>query len=153
MNFTERILYKCIGNVVTYTRAGVQYVWESTWDENGNRIQIETPVEPYLFYEDSNIKSEDIKYKSMFGKPMHKLTFKTNWERNKWIETSKNIPLFEKLSPQRQYLLNKYFGLEQTDEFSKNQFRVFNIDIEVEIDRNIPRSIICRLSNQCYLFI
>ena len=74
----------------------------------------------------------------MFGKPMHKLTFKTNWERSKWIETSKNIPLFEKLSPQRQYLLNKYLGLEQSEEFSKNPFRVFNIDIEVEIDGIFP---------------
>jgi DNA polymerase elongation subunit (family B) len=126
------------GNLATYTRAGVQYVWESTWDEDGNRIQIETPIEPYLFYEDSNIKPENTKYKSMFGKPMRKMVFKTNFERSKWIESSKNIPLFEKLSPTRQYLLEKYLGLEQTPEFTKYPFRVFNIDIEVEINGVFP---------------
>lgn len=125
-------------NLATYTRAGVQYVWESTWDDNGNRIEIETPVEPYLFYEDGNIKKEDMKYKSMYGRPLRKLEFKTNFERSKWIETSKNIPLFEKLSPTKQYLLNKYIGLESQPEFAQYPFRIFNLDIEVEIDGKFP---------------
>lgn len=125
-------------NLATYSRAGVQYVWESTWDNDGNRIEIETPIEPYLYYEDTNIKPEDVKYKSMFGRPLRKMVFKNNYERKKWIETSKNVPLFEKLSPTRQYLLEKYLGLEQTTEFSANPFRVFNIDIEVEIDGIFP---------------
>lgn len=89
------------------------------------------------------IKPEHVKYKSMFGKPLRKMVFKNNYERKKWIETSKNVPLFEKLSPTRQYLLEKYLGLEQTEEFTKFPFRVFNIDIEVEIDRNLSGSIIC----------
>ena len=122
-------------NLVSYTKSGVQYIWEGTWDENGNRIEIETPIEPYLYYEDINSKSE---IKSMFGLPVRKMVFKTNWERSKWIETSKNIPLFEKLSPTKQYLLNKYLGMEHTEEFSKFPFRVFNIDIEVEIDGQFP---------------
>ena len=125
-------------NLATYTKAGCTMVWESTWDEAGNRIEIETPVEPYLYYEDSNIKPEDVKYKSMFGKPMRKLSFQTNYERSKWIETSKNIPLFEKLSPTKQYLLNKYIGLEQTPEFTQYPFRIFNIDLEIEIDGKFP---------------
>lgn len=76
--------------------------------------------------------------KSMFGIPVRKMSFKTNWERSKWIETSKNIPLFEKLSPIKQYLLNKYIGQEHTTEFSKYPFRIFNFDIEVEIDGKFP---------------
>ena len=125
-------------NLATYSRQGVQYVWESTWNAEGERVEIETPIEPYLFYENTNIKPEDVKYKSMFGKPLQKMVFKNNFERKKWIETSKNIPLFEKLSPTRQYLLNKYLGLEQSAEFTKYPFRVFNIDIEVEIDGIFP---------------
>lgn len=125
-------------NVVSYTRSGVQYVWESTWDNNGNRIEIETPIEPYLYYEDTNIKKENVKAVSMFNKPLRKMTFKTNYERNEWIKTSKNIPLFEKLTPTKQYLLNKYFGLEQDEHFSQYPFRIFNIDIEVEIEGKFP---------------
>ena len=125
-------------NVVSYTRSGVQYVWESTWDNDGNRVEIETPIEPYLYYEDNNIKPENVKAKSIYGKPLRKMVFKTSYERNEWIKTSKNIPLFEKLTPAKQYLLNKYFGLEQSEEFSQYPFRVFNIDIEVEIEGKFP---------------
>ena len=125
-------------NLSTFTKSGVQYIWEATWDEEGNRIEIETPIEPYLYYEDINIKPEDVKYKSMFGRPLRKMLFKTNYERSKWIETSKNIPLFEKLTPAKQYLLDKYYGLEQSPEFTQFPFRVFNIDIEVEIEDKFP---------------
>jgi DNA polymerase elongation subunit (family B) len=113
----------------------VQYIWEATWDEDGNRIEIETPIKPYLYYEDINSKSTD---KSMFGKPLRKMEFNTSWERSKWIETSKNVPLFEKLSPIKQYLLNKYIGMEQSTEFAKYPFRIFNLDIEIEIDNCFP---------------
>ncbi len=41
-------------NVCTYTKNGQQIVWESTWDSNGNRIELETPIDPYLYYEDIN---------------------------------------------------------------------------------------------------
>jgi DNA polymerase elongation subunit (family B) len=125
-------------NLASFTRSGVQYIWEATWDDEGNRVEIETPIEPYLFYEDSNIKESEAKYKSMFGRPLRKMTFQTNYERSKWIEGSKNIPLFEKLSPVKQYLLNKYYGLEQSENFTVHPFRIFNIDIEVEIDGKFP---------------
>lgn len=86
-------------------------MWESTWDESGNRVEIETPVDPYLFYEDKYMDSTKVKYKSMFGNPLRKVIFHSAYERSQWIDKSKNIPLFEKLSPTRQYLLNKYIRL------------------------------------------
>jgi hypothetical protein len=97
-------------NVCTYTKAGNQIVWECTFDENGNRIETESIIKPYLYYEDVNFKKA--KEKSMNNKPLRFLEFNSSFERSEWIKTSLNTPLYEKLSPEKQYLLNKYYGME-----------------------------------------
>ena len=74
----------------------------------------------------------------MFSKPLTKLEFNNTFERKQWIDQHKNIPLFETLSPQRQYLLDTYCGKERDAEFSKFNFRVFYLDIEVEIEDTFP---------------
>ena len=74
----------------------------------------------------------------MFNKPLTKKVFNTDWERKEWIQKTPNIPLFEKLSVIRQYLLDKYYGSEDKPEFSQYPFRVFNIDIETEISGEFP---------------
>lgn len=123
-------------NVCTYTKAGNQIVWECTFDENGNRIETESIIKPYLYYEDVNFKKA--KEKSMNNKPLRFLEFNSSFERSEWIKTSLNTPLYEKLSPEKQYLLNKYYGMERSEEFIKHKLRVFYLDIEVEIDGKFP---------------
>ena len=122
-------------NLVTYTKGGLQYVWQATWDQKGKRIEEETTIDPYLYFEDKNA---DGTYKSLFNKPLTKKVFNTDWERREWISKTPNIPLFEKLSVIRQYLLDKYYGSEDKPEFSQYPFRVFNIDIETEISGEFP---------------
>ena len=122
-------------NLISFTRSGLQYVWQATWDETGKRIEVETPINPYLYFEDRNA---DGTYKSLFNKPLTKKIFNTDWERREWIQKTPNIPLYEKLSVIRQYLLDKYFGLEDKPQFSQYPFRVFNIDIETEIEGEFP---------------
>ncbi len=119
-------------NVCSYSKQGKTIVWEATWDKNGNRVEIETPIEPYLYYEDVNFK--DSPDKSIYGKPLRFMKFNSSFERNEWIKTSKNIPLFEKFSAEKQYLIDKYFGLEQTPEFIQHNLKVYFFDIEVEIN-------------------
>ena len=123
-------------NVCSYTKQGRTIVWESTWDKNGERIEIENTIEPYLYYEDINFK--DSKDKSIYGKPLRFLKFQNTYERNEWIKSSKNIPLFEKFTPEKQYLLDKYYGMEQTHDFVKNDLKVYFFDIEVEISNKFP---------------
>ena len=43
-----------------------------------------------------------------------------------------------KLSAPKQYLLDKYYGMEQKEEFSKFSLRTFFFDIEVEIQNEFP---------------
>ena len=123
-------------NVCTYTKSGKQIIWECTFDENGKRIELESEIRPYLYYEDVNFKKAT--QKSMNNKPLRFLDFNTSFDRNEWIKSSQNTPLFEKLSPVKQYLLNKYYGMERTEEFIKNKLRTFFLDIEVEIDGKLP---------------
>lgn len=120
----------------TLTAKNETQIIEFTWDEEGNRVERTSIIKPYLYYED--LSHGDPNCISMFGKPLTKVEFDNNFERSQWIEQSKNIPLFEKLSPQRQYLLDKYTGLEREPDFIKNPFRIFYIDIEVEIDGEFP---------------
>ena len=123
-------------NVCSYTKQGRTIVWESTWNTNGERIEIETPIEPYLYYEDINFKES--KDKSIYGKPLRFLKFNNTYDRNEWIKSSKNIPLFEKFTPEKQYLIDKYYGMEQSQEFVKNDLKVYFFDIEVEIGDIFP---------------
>lgn len=122
-------------NLVTYAKGGLQYIWQATWDQNGKRVEEETTIDPYLYFEDKNA---DGTYKSIFNKPLTKKVFNTDWERREWIQRCPNIPLYEKLSVIRQYLLDKYYGIEDKPEFSQYPFRVFNIDIETEISGEFP---------------
>lgn len=123
-------------NVCTYTKGGKQVIWECTFDKHGNRIELESEIKPYLYYEDVNFK--DATQKSMNNKPLRYIEFANNFERSEWIKTSQNTPLFEKLSPIKQYLLNKYYGMERSEEFIKDKLRTFFLDIEVEIDGKFP---------------
>ena len=136
------------------------YVWEATWDENGNRVEIETPVNPYFYIEDISTGKDSItntisvskendentnscvvdQYcaKSMFRTPLTKFTFNTTAERSAALAKIYEIPVYEKLAPTKQYLLDKYCGQEFSHEFAKNPLRIFYIDLEVKIENEFP---------------
>lgn len=126
-------------NVVSYTENGQDYVWETTWNEKGERIELVTPVNPYLYFEDKNATSS--KDKSIFGRPLRFLDWNSSFERKKWIEENKDIMLFDKFSTTKQYLLDKYWKCDVTShEFSQYPLRIFFFDIEVEIQDEFPEA-------------
>ena len=138
------------------------YVWEATWDENGNRIEIETPVNPYFYVEDLSKPNESSIFdkiknssndqdlsieavepfcaKSMYRTPLTKFTFNTSSERAAVLAKLYETPVYEKLSPTRQYLLDKYIGQEFSHEFSRYPLRIFYIDLEVKIENEFPNA-------------
>ena len=123
-------------NITTYTKNNKQLIWIATWDKKGNRVEEEHEIRPYLYIEDTAFK--DSQWKSMYDKPLRFLDFNTSFERKEWIKTSLNIPLFEKFSPERQYLIDAFCGKERDNEFMKFPLRVYFIDIEVEVDAVFP---------------
>ena len=123
-------------NIATYTKNGKQVVWLATWDKDGNRVEEEHEIKPHLFYEDVN--ATDSPWKSMYNKPLRMIEFDNTMERAEWIKNSLNTPLFEKLSPEKQYLLDTFAGQERDHEFIKYKLRTYFIDLEVEIDGCFP---------------
>lgn len=119
---------------VTHNRQG--YIWISTWDENGNRIEKEVPHTSYIFYEDP--KAADSPYKSMFNVPLKKVEFDSAYERKRWCDQNKGTRLFEELPPVREYLMNQFWGKEREPEFAQYPFKVFCLDIEVQIEDEFP---------------
>lgn len=123
-------------NIAYVTKNKQGYIWISTWDEQGNRIEYEEPHDSYIFYEDP--KRTDSPYKSLFNKPLVKKTFNSAWSRKQWCDQNKGVRLFEELPPVREYLINKYCGQEREPSFSQYPFRVFCLDIEVQIEDEFP---------------
>ena len=119
---------------VTHNRQG--YIWISTWDENGNRIEKEVPHQSYIFYEDPKLTNSP--YKSMFGVPLQKVEFNSSYERKQWCEKNRGTRLFEELPPVREYLMNEFWGKEREPEFAQYPFKVFCVDIEVQIEDEFP---------------
>lgn len=123
-------------NIATYIKNGKQVIWLATWDSDGKRVEEEHTIRPYLYFEDSNFR--DSPWKSMNGKPLRRMEFENVFDRSDYIKSSKNIPLFEKLSPEKQFLLDEYCGQERSNEFMQFPLRTFFFDIEVEIDGCFP---------------
>jgi len=134
-------------NIATYTRKSIihsktvkqQYVWMSTWDADGNRIEIEEPVRPYLYFEQSSLKKDNIDGMSMYNVPLKKMSFDNSVDRSKFIENSKGIPLFGKLSPTKQFLQDRFKGKERDADFSKFPLKTYFFDIEVQIEDCFPK--------------
>ncbi len=123
-------------NIVSYVKNNKQMVWLSTWDKDGNRIVIEEECKPHLYMEVPLYDKPD--GKSMFGCPVKRFEFNTNKERSTWMEANRNTRLFECLPVPKQYLLDKFWGQEQSHDFQKYPLRTFFFDIEVEIEDEFP---------------
>ena len=97
-----------------------------TWDADGVRIDTEEPFSPYLYTE--NIKSTD--GLSIFKTPLRKLVFGNSLERKKFVEKSTNPRIFHNLSPEQQFLIDRYSEEYDKPDFSKFELKTFYLDIE-----------------------
>ena len=99
------------------------HLW--TWDENGNRVKYETSYEPYLYIETST-GTDAI---SIFNTPLKKRSFRSNFERTKFVnETS--LKIFHNLSCEQQFLLDTYKNDVGKLGFCTQPLKVFLFDIE-----------------------
>ena len=104
-----------------------------TWDENGIPITQDFKHNSYLYVEDVAGK-----YTSMFNKPLKRLEFNSVISRKNWIDRNPTTKLYECLPPIREFLLHKYIGQQESDEFQKNPLRIQYQDIEVAVEEIFP---------------
>lgn len=96
-----------------------------TWDEDGNRVSYDASFSPYLYVEDT--KGEK---KSIYQTKVTKKIFNTSYDRNKFVSTSGIRRLYENISTVQQYLLDTFWQVNETPEFTKNDLKVVFLDIE-----------------------
>ena len=108
------------------------HLW--TWDEDGNRVKLETSYEPCLYVE-SNIHKDAV---SIFNTPLKKLKFKNQFERNKFVNETPIKRLFHNLSCEQDFLLNTFKNDINKPDFGQYPLRVFYWDIETYSPADFP---------------
>jgi len=96
-----------------------------TWDEDGKRIKVKASYDPYLYIESGNGEAE-----SIFGTKLVKKTFSTQYERYKYIKDTGVKRVFDNLPAIQQYLVDSFWKVNETPEFSQNPIKVLFVDIE-----------------------
>ena len=119
-------------NIYYDGRQQLIHLW--TWDELGNRIKIETSYEPYLYVESS--QSTDAV--SIFNTALKKLTFKNQFERNKYVNETPIKRLFHNIGCEQEFLLSTYKDEIDKPEFGQNPLKIYFFDIETYSTGSFP---------------
>jgi hypothetical protein len=101
-----------------------------SWDENGNRISFMSSYQPYLMLED--MSGKDV---SIFNTKLRKRTFKTQFDRSRFVKECGSKRLFENINPVQQHLIDMFWQHNQDEDFAKFPVRVVTIDIEVDTSK------------------
>lgn len=96
-----------------------------TWDTEGNRVNYDVSVSPYLYIEDVNGDK-----KTIFNTKAKKRIFNNGYERSKFLQDSGIKRVYENLPVVQQYLLDTFWRENEKPEFSKNSLKITFIDIE-----------------------
>ena len=107
------------------SRRKLVHLW--TWDEEGNRVKIEEPFNPYIFIE----SSQDKDAVSIYETNLKKITFPKQFDRRQYVDQCGTSRIFYNLRVEQQYLIDKFGQLNQEQEFSKFPLKIFFLDIEV----------------------
>lgn len=106
-----------------------------TWDDNGKRIKVDIPFNPYVYIEtDSNADAM-----SIFNTKLAKKSFKTMWDRTKYINSSGLKRIFYNLPAEQQFLIDLYGNQNNSLEFSKHDLKIFYLDIETSSPNEFPQ--------------
>jgi DNA polymerase elongation subunit (family B) len=97
-----------------------------TWDENGKRVTIQSTYEPYIYLETNNAPDA----LSIFNTKLKKKKFRNQYDRSKYIKDNKVTRVFENFNVYQQFLIDAYWQENEKPEFTKNQLKVYFIDIE-----------------------
>lgn len=105
-----------------------------TWDKDGNPIREEYDYKPWLYVGTTGSKDAV----SMFNTPLKKITFNTDFERRKYVADSGITKFFDNLPCIQQFLVEKFWNINETPEFSQIPLKVAFIDIEVYSPGEFP---------------
>jgi DNA polymerase elongation subunit (family B) len=103
-----------------------------TWDKDGKRIKVTTSYDPYLYVEGKG------QYESIFGTKLIKKSFRTQYDRYKYVKDTGIKRVFENQPAVQQYLIDTFWQVNETPDFSKNPIKVMFLDIETYSPDEFP---------------
>jgi len=122
-------------NIFYNSRNNCIVLW--TWDKDGRRIKVENSFEPYLYVE-SQIVDENNAATSIFNTNLKKISFRSSYDRYKFVNDTSIVRLFHNIGIEQQYLLDTFKNSVDTPEFALNPLKIWYIDIEVYAKDEFP---------------
>ncbi len=107
-----------------------------TWDENGVRIETDCPYQPYFYYETNSNRHDGI---SLYGTKLRKVFANSNLDRRKKIEDLNDHKIYENITPYQQFLVDRFWEVNEADDFSKFPLKVWFFDIETYSPDEFPK--------------
>lgn len=108
-----------------------------TWNEEGERIYVDLPYNPYYYKEIDPKRTGE--RTSLFNTPLRKVEFENEYRRREAIARQKEdkrysneteVRIFESVSPPQQFLIDQYWQQNSTPDFSKHPIKILFLDIE-----------------------
>ena len=107
-----------------------------TWDENGERIETDIPYEPYFYHETNSPRYDAI---SLYGTKLRKVYGRSELDRRKKIEDLNDHKIYENISPYQQFLVDRFWEVNETDEFQQFPLKIWFFDIETYSPDEFPK--------------
>lgn len=122
-------------NIYYSSRNNAIILW--TWDENGKRIKVENSFEPYLYVESQGWDGAG-QATSIFNTNLKKISFRTSYDRYKFVNETSITRLFHNIGIEQQYLLDTFKHDVDSPSFVQNPLKIWYLDIEVYAKDEFP---------------
>ena len=107
-----------------------------TWDEEGNRIETDCPYRPYFYSETNNPRHDGI---SLYGTKLRKHFATSELDRRKKIEDLNDHKIYENITPYQQFLVDRFWEVNEKDEFQQFPLKIWFFDIETYSPDEFPK--------------
>ena len=105
-----------------------------TWDKDGKRIKVDASVDPYLYVEGAGNEE------SIYGTKLNKKSFRTQYDRFKYIKDTNVKRVFDNFPIVQQYLIDTFWRDNEKPEFAQHPIKVMFVDIEVYAPDEFPHA-------------
>ena len=122
-------------NIYYNSKSSAIILW--TWDKDGKRIKVENSFEPYLYIESLDWDGPG-RATSIFNTTLKKISFRTSYERYKFVNETSIVRLFHNIGIEQQYLLDTFKDTVDSPDFAQNQLKIWYLDIEVYAKDEFP---------------
>lgn len=107
-----------------------------TWDDDGVRIETDVPYQPYFYYETVSKRYDAV---SLYGTKLRKVIGTSELDRRKKIEDLNEQKIYENISPYQQFLVDRFWQVNEDTDFSKFPLKIWFFDIETYSPDEFPK--------------